>query len=47
VISDLARSGVRQPLRFGSRCGVPILKVRDPAARVRLEIVNALCDEAR
>ena len=46
VISDLARSGLRQPVQVESRSGVPILKVRDPAVRVTLEIVNTLRDEA-
>lgn len=45
VISDLARSGLRQPVQVESRSGVPTLKVRDPAVRVTLEIVNALRDE--
>jgi hypothetical protein len=46
VISDLARQGLSRPVEMGSRDGVPILKVRDPAARVSLETVNALRDEA-
>ena len=46
VVSDLARQGLSRPLALGSRDGVPILKVRDPAVRVSLETVNRLRDEA-
>jgi hypothetical protein len=46
VISDLARRGLRQPVRLGSRAGVPILDVRDPNVMVTLELINALRDEA-
>ena len=46
VISDLARSGLRQPVQVGSCGGIPVLKVRDPAVRVTLAMVNALRDEA-
>ena len=46
VVSELARSGLRKPLRVGSRGGVPVLKIRDPQTRVTLELVNALRDEA-
>ena len=42
VISDLARRGLSRPVGTGSRAGVPILKVRDPAICVTLETVNAL-----
>ncbi len=45
VISDLARRGLSRPVELGSRGGVPILKVRDPAVRVSLETVNSLRDE--
>ncbi len=45
VVSDLARQGLRRPIETGLRDGVPILKVRKPAARVSLETVNALRDE--
>jgi len=45
VISDLARKGLARPVQLGSRAGVPILKSRNPAARVSLETVNALRDE--
>ena len=46
VVSELARSGLRKPIRVGSRNGVPILKVKNPETRVTLETVNALRDEA-
>ncbi len=46
VVSELARSGLRKPVRVGSRNGVPVLKVKTPEARVTLEMVNALRDEA-
>jgi hypothetical protein len=46
VVSELARSGLRKPVRVGSRNGVPVLKVKNPEARVTLEMVNALRDEA-
>lgn len=46
VISDLARNALRRPARAGSRGGVPILKIRDPAVRVTVETVNALRDES-
>jgi hypothetical protein len=46
VVSDLARSGLRKPVRVGSRGGAPVLKVRNPDVRVTLETVNALRDEA-
>ncbi|HKN29233.1 MAG TPA: hypothetical protein VJY34_15645 [Roseiarcus sp.] len=42
----MARSGLSRSVEVGSRGGVPILKVRDPAVRVTLETVNALRDEA-
>jgi hypothetical protein len=45
VVSELARSGLRKPVRVGSRNGVPVLKVKNPEARVTLEMVNALRDE--
>jgi hypothetical protein len=47
VISDLARQALSRPVEMGSRGGVPILKVRDPAVRVTLDTVNALRDESR
>jgi hypothetical protein len=46
VVSELARSGLRKPIRVGSRNGVPILKVKNPETRVTLEMVNTLRDEA-
>ena len=45
VISDLAKRGLSRPVELGSRAGVPVLKVRDPAARVSIETVNGLRDE--
>ena len=46
VVSELARNGLRRPLRVGSRNGVPVLKVKNPETRVTLEMINALRDEA-
>ena len=34
VVSELARAGLRRPIRLGSRNGAPVLKVKNPAARV-------------
>ena len=34
VASELARAGLRKPIRFGSRNGALVLKVKNPAARV-------------
>ena len=45
VVSELARAGLRKPVRVGSRNGLPILRVRNPDVRITLEIVNALRDE--
>ncbi len=45
VVSELARHGLRGPTRLGSRNRAPILKVKNPDARVTLDIVNALRDE--
>ncbi len=46
VVSELARTALRKPVRAGSRGGVPILKARNPEVRITLEMVNALRDEA-
>lgn len=46
VVSELARNGLRRPIRVGSRNGVPILKVKNPETRVTLDTVNTLRDEA-
>ena len=46
VVSELARSGLRKPARIGSRNGMPILKAKNPDARISLDTVNALRDEA-
>ena len=46
VVSELARSGLRKPVRVGSRNGVPVLKVKNRETRVTLDMVNALRDEA-
>ena len=45
VVTELARAGLRRPVTLGRRNGVPILQVKDPAARVSLEMVNALREE--
>ncbi len=45
VISELARAGLRRPIRSYSRNGVPILTGRSITEPVTLEIVNALRDE--
>jgi len=37
VDSELARTGLRKPVRFGSRGGVPILRVRNPDVHVTPE----------
>ncbi len=46
VVSELARSGLRKPVRVRSRGGVPVLQPKTPDVRVTLEMVNALRDEA-
>jgi len=45
VVSELARAGLRRPVALGRRNGVPLLAVKDPTARVSMEMVNALRDE--
>ena len=45
VVSELARAGLRKPIRVGLRNGVPVLETKDPAKRISLEFVNALRDE--
>jgi len=46
IVTELARSGLRKPVRVGSRNGVPVLKVKNAETRVTLEMVNALRDDA-
>jgi hypothetical protein len=46
VLSELARTGLRKPVRVASRSGVPVLAGREGGTPVTLEIVNALRDEA-
>jgi Arc/MetJ family transcription regulator len=46
VVSELARKGLRRPAQPGARNGVPLLPIRNPEARVSLETVKALRDEA-
>ncbi len=45
VVSDLARAALRPPAQPGQRNGIPLLPVRNAAALVTPEIVNALRDE--
>lgn len=46
IVSELARMGLKRPFQSGVRNGVPLLSVKDPTARITLEMVNALRDEA-
>lgn len=46
VVSELARNGLRRPAKLGVRNGVPLLTINNPEARVSLDTVNALRDEA-
>ena len=46
VLSELARTGLRKPIRVASRNGVPVLAGREGGTPVTLDIVNALRDEA-
>lgn len=46
VVSELARNGLRRPAQLGARNGVPLLTMNDLNARVSLDSVNALRDEA-
>ncbi len=45
VISDLARHTLTEPVVVGTRNGVPILPISNPAACVTPELVNELRDE--
>jgi len=45
VLSELARSSLLKPYQGGVRNGVPLLEVKDPTARITVELVNALRDE--
>ncbi len=46
VVSDLARRALRVEGAPSARNGIPLLSVKKPDARVTLEIVNRLRDEA-
>ncbi|MEJ0044817.1 MAG: hypothetical protein WDN04_00655, partial [Rhodospirillales bacterium] len=46
IVSDLARRSLVRPQTRAERNGVPLLPVTDPGARVTLEMVNELRDEA-
>ena len=46
VVSELARSGLRNSTQFGARNGVPLLTIHNPGALVSLDTVNALRDAA-
>ncbi len=46
VVSDLARRALRVEGAPSARNGIPLLPVKKPDARVTLEIVNRLRDEA-
>ncbi len=46
VVSDLARQSLLRPAPQTERNGVPLLPVSNDKARVTLDIVNALRDEA-
>jgi hypothetical protein len=46
VVSELARRSLQQPTGFSERNGVPLLPVSNPKARVTLDAVNQLRDEA-
>jgi hypothetical protein len=45
VLSELARSALYKPFQGGMRNGIPLLPVKDPTARITLELVNALRDD--
>jgi len=46
VVSDLARQSLHRPVPQAERNGVPLLPITNENARVTLDIVNALRDEA-
>jgi hypothetical protein len=46
VVSELARQSLQQPTGFSERNGIPLLPVGNPKARVTLDVVNQLRDEA-
>jgi hypothetical protein len=46
VVSELARQSLQRPTGFSEHNGVPLLPVRNPKARVTLDVVNQLRDEA-
>jgi len=46
VVSELARKSLHRPVQQTERNGVPLLPVTNENARVTLEIVNTLRDEA-
>jgi len=45
VVSELARTSLRCPVKRQSRNGLPLLPITNPEAVVTLEIVNGLRDE--
>ena len=46
VVSELARRSLQRPVSRAERNGIPLLPVRQDAAPVTLDMVNALRDEA-
>jgi len=46
VVSELARQSLQPPTGFSERNVIPLLPVGTPGARVTLEVVNQLRDEA-
>jgi len=46
IVSELARRSLHRPVARTERNGVPLLPITNPAARVTLEMVNELQDEA-
>ena len=46
IVSELARRSLHRPVGRTERNGVPLLPITNPAARVTLEMVNELQDEA-
>jgi hypothetical protein len=46
IVSELARRSLHRPVAPTERNGIPLLPMTNPAARVMLEMVNTLRDEA-
>ena len=46
IVSELARRSLHRPVARTECNGVPLLPITNPAARVTLEMVNELHDEA-